>query len=82
MGPKPRKTEAPFEKMAAPFEKMAALNFQTAPPFGKMMLNLIKTKRKMKKKTTFNRKGLINETANVTALRKMRISYYTLRPKE
>jgi hypothetical protein len=42
-----------------------------------MMLNLIKTKRKMKKKTTFNRKGLINETANVTALRKMRISYYT-----
>ena len=31
----------------------------------------------MKKKTTFNRKGLINETANVTALRKMRISYYT-----
>ena len=29
------------------------------------------------KKTVFNRKGLINETANVTALRKMRISYYT-----
>ena len=31
----------------------------------------------MKKKTTFNRKGLINETANVTALREMRISYYS-----
>ena len=41
------------------------------------MLNLIKTKLKMKKKTTFNRKGLINETANVTALREMRISYYS-----
>jgi hypothetical protein len=42
-----------------------------------MMFNLIKTKLKMKKKTTFNRKGLINETANVTALREMRISYYS-----
>ena len=30
----------------------------------------------MKKKTTFNCKGLINKTANVTALRKMRISYH------
>ena len=29
------------------------------------------------KKTIFNRKGLINETANVKVLREMRISYYT-----
>ena len=29
------------------------------------------------KKTTFNRKGLINETANVKELREMRILYYT-----
>jgi hypothetical protein len=76
--------EAPFEKMAAPRKKMVPLNFQTAPPFrrtgprfGKKMLNLIKTKQKMMKKTTFNRKGYVNETANVKALREMRILYYS-----
>jgi hypothetical protein len=70
--------------MAAPRKKIVPLNFQTAPPFrrtgprfGKKMLNLIKTKQKMMKKTTFNRKGYVNETANVKALREMRILYYS-----
>ena len=70
--------------MAVPRKKMVPLNFQTAPPFrrtgprfGKKMLNLIKTKQKMMKKTTFNRKGYVNETANVKALREMRILYYS-----
>ena len=31
----------------------------------------------MMKKTTFNRKGYVNETANVKALREMRILYYS-----
>ena len=31
----------------------------------------------MMKKTTFNRKGYVNETASVKALREMRILYYS-----
>jgi len=56
MEPPFEKMEAPFEKMAAPRKKIVPLNFQTAPPFrhmgpqfGKKMLNLIKTKQKIKR---------------------------------